>query len=96
MTTNIITVYAVPGQIMFTAITDAGGCDEDFETSIGDVRYSAHLSLSGAGVHPGQSIAHNLSGPYVITVTARASNVSSYPTPLVLIGAAAPAGMASY
>jgi hypothetical protein len=81
MTTDITTLQSAKGRVTFTVWTDNGGCDEDFEASIGGV---VHLKLAGNGAHAGQSIAHSLNGPYNVVITAKTSGVSSDPTPLNL------------
>jgi hypothetical protein len=79
MTTKITTLQSTPGKVTFTVWTN-GGCDEDFEASIGG---SVHLTLPD-GSNPDQWIGHNLEGPYEVVITAKTSGTQSDATPLNL------------
>jgi len=92
MTIDIIGIDAVPGGIVFEVSTDAGGCDEDFSTTINGTKLTTHLALAGAGPHNGSISTNPATGDCVVTVTAETSNVSSGPTEVVLVAAGAAPG----
>jgi hypothetical protein len=86
MTINITDLASGPGVVTFNVWTDSDGCDEDFEAQIGGVLHVAHLTLVGGGLHPAQSIRHNLNGLYNVVITARTSRFFSQPAALNLTG----------
>lgn len=94
MTIDIIGINAVPGGIVFEVSTDAGGCDEDFSTTINGKRFAAHLTLVGAGPHNGSISTNPTTGACIVTVTAETSKVSSGATWVVLVAAGAAGGSA--